>query len=166
MDSQQLEKAIHSDPCLSTLRHKEVLAADELSLIKSPGAYIVNTDPSHLPGQHWIAIFVSANGSMEIFDPLGYPPRHYPFLKTYLRGKNFTHNTKRWQLSGTSTCGQHCLFYLYHRCRGWTLSQLNNFYWHSDLSQNERLVLIFVEHYFSIPCLCKWKRYQCARLCE
>ena len=166
MESHQLEKAIHFDPCLSTLRHTAILAADELSLVETPGAYIVNTDPRNLPGQHWIALYVSANGTIEVFDPLGYHPRRYLFLENYLRGRRFTYNGKRWQQRGTSTCGQHCLFYLYHICRGWTLSQLNHFYWNSDLNRNERLVVRFVGHYFCIPCSCKWKKYQCSRLCD
>ena len=165
METHQLEKAMRNDPILSGWRHTGVLAADELSLIKRPGAYIVNTDPSHLPGQHWIALYISANGSIEVFDSLGYHPNHYPFLKTYLEGKLFTYNDKRWQQSGTSTCGQFCLFYLYHKCRGWTLSHMIDFYRNSDLNENERLVVSFVGHYFCIPCLCRPKKWQCSQGC-
>jgi hypothetical protein len=151
------------DPCLSI--SSGVLSADELSLIKRPGSYIVNTDPSYLSGQHWLAIYVARNGSVEVFDSLGYPPNHYPFLKTYLKGKTFTHNSKRWQKSGTITCGQFCLFYLYHKCRGLTLKDIVDFYRNDDLNENERLVVQFVGHYFCIPCLCRPNKWQCARPC-
>lgn len=165
METQQLEKAIKHDSCLSTLGHSGVLAADELSLIKRPGAYIVNTDPSHMPGQHWIAIYVPDQGPLEIFDPLGFHPNHYTFLKMYLKGKKIKYNVKRWQQAGTSTCGQFCIFYLYHKCRGWTLSHILDYYWNSDLNQNERLVVRFVGHYFCIPCSCRPTKYQCALPC-
>jgi hypothetical protein len=165
METHQLEKAMKNDPCLSRSTHLGVLSADELSLIKRPGAYIINTDPSHLSGQHWLAMYIGRNGSVEVFDSLGYHPNHYPFLRMYLKGKTFTHNSKRWQKSGTITCGQFCLFYLYHKCRGWTLKDIVDFYRNDDLNENKHLVVQFVGQYFCIPCLCRLNKRQCARPC-
>jgi hypothetical protein len=155
------------DPCLSSIRDRGVIAADELSYMKTPGAYIINTDPSYRSGQHWIAVYIPEGGvNAEVFDPLGEHPFNYPFMREYWnRRKNFTFNTKRWQPSGTSTCGQICLFFLYHRCRGWTLNDITGFYWNSDLKVTNNLVVRFVERYFCIPCMCTPKKYQCAQTC-
>ena len=35
--------------------------------------FIVNTDPSHLPGTHWLAVYVGCNLG-EVFDSYGRPP--------------------------------------------------------------------------------------------
>ena len=161
-----MEKAILRDPCLSTLKHIDVLAADELSLIKQNGAYVINTDPRRKPGQHWIAVYANENGIVEVFDPLGYPPDHYPYMKDYWRrNKNFTFNAKRWQPPGTSTCGQFCLFYLFHKCRSWTLNDMSGFYWTVNLMELNNLVLKFVANYLCVPCRCKTGKYQRACSC-
>ena len=165
METHQLEIALRHDIYLSALPHLGVLASDKVHDIRSPGAYIINTDPSHLPGQHWIALFLSRNGFVEIFDSLGYHPHHYPFLKTYLIGRRFNYNTNRWQNVGTATCGQFCLFYLYHRCRGWRLPQMTDFYWNSDIRRNENMVSLFMSHYFRTTRSLRPRRSQCARIC-
>ena len=149
MDTLQLENAIRQDACLSALKHTGVLAGDELSKIKMPGAYIVNTDPSHLGGEHWLALFIDRHRQIKIFDSLGEAPKHYPWLKKYLKGRHYSHNVKRWQAPGKNTCGRFCLFYLFHKCRGWSLNDFTDFYWRSDLNENEKLVQHFVKHCFS-----------------
>ena len=35
----------------------------------STAAYIVNTEQSHLPGRHWVAIIQEPGGRFEFFDP-------------------------------------------------------------------------------------------------
>ena len=150
MDTHQLEVALKRDECLSATPHFGVLASDELGLVRKPGAYIVNTDPSHLPGKHWITLYLSRNEPPEVFDSLARHPDEYHFLKRFFRGRSFTYNTERWQKAGTATCGQFCLFYLYHRCRGWTLLQIEHFYWNADLQKNEDMVTQFARHYLYI----------------
>lgn len=41
---------------------------------------IVNTDPLHMRGQHWVAIFRDNDGYCEYFDPYGIPPLHNEFM--------------------------------------------------------------------------------------
>ena len=36
-------------------------------------AYVINLDPSHLPGSHWVAVFCDHSGN-EYFDSYGLPP--------------------------------------------------------------------------------------------
>ena len=163
METYQLEKALRHDGCLSAMPHSGVLAADELHLVTDPGAYIINTDPSHLPGQHWLALFICRTGFLEVFDSQGYHPHHYPFLTDYLKGRRFNYNSNRWQNVGTATCGQFSLLYLYHRCRGWSLPQMTEFYWNAELARNEHMVSLFMKHYF--PTIPSCKTSQCAGIC-
>ena len=41
-----------------------VFAADQLPAKELPGAYIVNTDTSSQPGQHWVAFFTTEEGTV------------------------------------------------------------------------------------------------------
>lgn len=50
-------------------------ASDTLPIVSQrPAAFIVNTDPAHLSGEHWTAIVLKQNGKGIYFDPLGFPP--------------------------------------------------------------------------------------------
>ena len=84
-----------------------------------PSALVGNTDPDNLPGTHWVAIYIDANGRGEYYDPIGRPP----FLEAYVNFMDkhcisWTHNTTRVQEEGSTVCGHHCIFYIVHRCLG------------------------------------------------
>jgi len=54
-----------------------VFARDQLenvSLDRYPIAFVVNTDKSSGPGEHWVAIFIDQNGRGYYFDSYGRPP--------------------------------------------------------------------------------------------
>ena len=40
----------------------------------------MNTHPSHMPGEHWLALTLEENGQATFFDSYGLPPdfAHYP----------------------------------------------------------------------------------------
>lgn len=42
-----------------------------------PSAYICNTDPSYLPGSHWVVFWIHNPKYAEIFDSLEKPPDYY-----------------------------------------------------------------------------------------
>ena len=98
-----------------------VFAADRIpKLISFPCCYVVNTDPAHLPGKHWVAYFHSSPNSHEFFDSYGQHPTLYN-LPTY---RNLMYNTKSFQSLTSSVCGHYCIFYLYHRCNSISLSRI------------------------------------------
>lgn len=115
-----------------------VLAADEIGTIRFPGAYVINTDPSFKSGRHWIALYVDERQVWELFDSLG--RNHYPFLTDNIRERN----KEIWQPLGSSTCGEFCVFFLWHRSRGWSLSEFESRYWCTDLETNQGLVECFM----------------------
>jgi hypothetical protein len=60
-----------------------------------PSAYICNTDPSHLPGKHWVVMWMENPRKAEFFDSLGHSPNHYDDrIKKFLANNsdNITHN--------------------------------------------------------------------------
>lgn len=94
-----------------------VYAIDQLPKLKTNGAccFIINTDPSYLPGKHWLAVFVK-NREGECFDSYGrLPPRPLQFWLN--KNCNRWCYNKRWLQGPLSTlCGAYCIFYLAKRC--------------------------------------------------
>jgi hypothetical protein len=83
---------------------------------------IVNIDPAHKPGSHWVVL-----GCKEYFDPLGLPPLNKSVI-TYLNkcGKNWWLNPFTIQKYNTSFCGQFCIYYISKRCIGYTPTRIVN----------------------------------------
>ncbi len=82
-----------------------------------PALFIVNTNPSNLPGQHWKAIYISADLHGEVFDSLAMP------LSLNLQRWLNSH-TKKWTMSNLTlqnplspTCGAYVLFYIMNRLK-------------------------------------------------
>ncbi len=58
MNTTQLQQYMLSDPYIKQY-YGGVLARDQLPIyVNKPKIYIVNTDPIHQPGQHWIAMWI------------------------------------------------------------------------------------------------------------
>jgi hypothetical protein len=114
-----LKKHSHSRPVF-----KWVYARNRLPrLLNVPSALVWNTDSDHRVGQHWVAMYIDANSRGEYYDPTGTPP----FLRAYVNFMNkhctsWTYNTVRVQEEGYIVCGHHCIFYLMHRCAGYSIA--------------------------------------------
>lgn len=75
---------------------------------------IVNTDPSHLPGKHWLALFKPhSQSNFEFFDSFGKSPAYYHFPLDARAIPDFS--TLRLQSYTTRVCGHYCLLFLYAR---------------------------------------------------
>ena len=72
----ELEKLLNSDEYLFS-EIGGVLPEDMLPKNISGKCYIVNSDPSYLPGEHWIAIYFPSQSVPEFFDSLGKTPSYY-----------------------------------------------------------------------------------------
>lgn len=85
-----------------------------------PALYVINSDNSDKPGQHWLAVYFTSNGCGEFFDSYGRSPAKYPEIKRFLKynSKCITHNNKQLQSLFTGVCGQYCCMFLLHRCKG------------------------------------------------
>ena len=80
MDTKQIVSILNS--CTTTKRvFRGVYPLDHIKQGHGPGVYICNTDPSDMPGEHWIVIALSEDGTGEYFDSFGLPPLKPEFLK-------------------------------------------------------------------------------------
>ena len=126
-----------------------VYACDELTSIeinKYPKSFVVNTDPMELPGTHWIAIYFNEQMKGEFFDSYGRHPIHYNkhFLDFMNRNAvEWEHNKIQLQSAFSTVCGQHCIYFLYHRCRKRSMSTIVNSFVNDKL-RNDLLVYGFV----------------------
>lgn len=106
-----------------------VYAVDELERIpahnKSFGSVVINTDPAHLPGEHWVVVCMN-HGYAEYFDPLGLPPSRQirQFLKSHFKNK-VERNLIRYQSITSSLCGAYCILYILSRFRNQELGMDN-----------------------------------------
>lgn len=83
---------------------------------------IINTDPSNLPGTHWIAVIVRSNKTGFIFDSFGRSPPLFLQHWLNIRGIQWTANTRQVQPSDSIMCGQYCIYFLWFA----TSSMLND----------------------------------------
>lgn len=119
-----------------------VIALDQLpSVISKPSVYIVNTDPAHLPGTHWLAVYFDSPVS-EHFDSSGQKPPPSLELELIFHSSMYMYNTSRVQSFTSNTCGEFSLFFCYFRCRGFTFKEIMNMFT-GNLEENENLVQLF-----------------------
>ena len=108
-----------------------VLPLDKIPLrkINKTCAFIINTQKSHLPGEHWLAIFLPKRGKIEYFDSFGRKP-HHKEIKEFINvnRRRLKTNWKFLQNDNTLTCGKYCIFYIFMRSRKYSLERIINFF--------------------------------------
>lgn len=96
-----------------------VLPLDQLPMRpprRRPYCFIVNLDPSYLPGTHWIAVYVGQNRRGEVFDSFGrFPPLSLSRWMTR-NCYGWTYNQRLLQGPLTTLCGVYCIYFLHMRC--------------------------------------------------
>ena len=115
-----------------------------------PALYIINTDVSEGPGKHWCVGYLDFTPNeeeeeereMEFFDSYGCPPGAYGLDRLFPTGE-IRVNTRTVQSWDSSTCGHHCLFFAYFRCRGMGMEEIVRLY-SDDLKRNDEMVTKFV----------------------
>ena len=93
-----------------------VFAADQLCTIEENqvGTLIVNTDPFHLEGQHWISFYLG-DKDIYLYDSLCLDVYKSEYFSKFLidMNKNLHYNTIRTQSAGSIMCGYHALVFCY-----------------------------------------------------
>jgi hypothetical protein len=90
-----------------------------------PCAYVVNTDPEHAPGKHWVAFYATSPGQLEFFDSYGRPPLAYPHIRLPANVVQINYNGIELQSRRSTVCGHYCIFYLLKRA-DWSRTFLLN----------------------------------------
>lgn len=136
-----------------------------------PSMVLINTDPSGLPGQHWLAIYINDDSVACFFDSFGNKPDYqgfHPVIKDFLNinSTKVLHSTVQVQDFSSDTCGQHCVFFLYHMSKGFDYDYVMKLYTY-DLIKNDKMVSTFVKKLKHVPCNNNvFKCIQCVQLGE
>ena len=109
--------------------------------VRYPSCYVLNTDPSNEPGEHWLALFVTGPNDYEFFDSFAQLPATYGIDNlNVVCVMNF-----RLQSWTATTCGHYCIYFLVHRSLGHSVRSISNSFskFHSDW--NDKQVQNFVK---------------------
>ena len=124
----------------------KVIPLDYLPLrINYPSGYIFNTDPSYLPGEHWLALFYNSEGKCTFFDSFGRHPKEFR-LENYLNrtSKEWEYNSTILQSLTSVTCGQYCIYFIQLMCRGFKLDEIIKGFSINDFNENDlKISLLF-----------------------
>ena len=134
---------------LDSINHKDfqigVLASDELkSVTYQHFCIIVNSDPSNLPGQHWVCL-LKRSKTIEFFDSFGKDIRFYGrnFEKfVQMHGGKVKYNFTQLQSNQSLLCGQYCLFFLIYRNLNVSFYNILNCF-SQDFDANDTIVSTF-----------------------
>ena len=104
----------------SPFRISKVCAFNELpkyvETCNRPALFIVNSDPSNLPGSHWIVMYIDVKNAY-FFDPLGHHPNKYDrSFKEFLAHNStspfsYNFNSNQLQHSESHSCGYYCTYF-------------------------------------------------------
>ena len=117
-----------------------VIPIDKLpiSKVKRPCSYIINTHESQKPGEHWYALYIPRRGYIEYFDSYGIKPiNHQIYSFFHANGSKYIYNKIKLQGVKSTNCGLFSAFFIYFRCRGYSMKQYIKFFasnkLHNDL---------------------------------
>ena len=134
---------------------KGMYARDQLLSLKmcAPSCYVINTKPSSLSGEHWLAVYVRHDQTAVYFDSVGFPPDQTTIIKFLKK------HTVKWIYSRkcfkirSRLCVERivlCFLLNFHRFKNLRrfLNQFN-----CDMIENNSQVLNFVKksYHLNIP---------------
>ena len=142
----QIERLLKKDLKSKTI-FKKVCALDQLEKPTCPSAYVINSDSSSEPGEHWVAVYFDKRGRGEYFDSYGLPPTLVG-LDSYMDAYSLSgwiYNRKTLQAYLSSFCGHYCVYFILFRCRGVPLHVIV-FDFTSNLTENDRSISRFIRN--------------------
>ena len=119
-----------------------VFARDKLPEVKNyPTSFILNTQPTYKPGEHWLAVYFNKDRLCEFFDSFVFPPSIYG-LDKYLKSKSsdFVSNTQQIQDNDSASCGYYTIFFILLKNRNFSLDEIISFFSKNNFKLNDYLV--------------------------
>ena len=148
MNEAEITRALLSNQATAQY-FRGIIARNELCTMstKGTGYYIVNTDDSYGPGKHWTAVFIFEDNASEFFDSFAKLPVYYggcfrDFLT--LSGPQYKVSRKCVQGLKSTACGHFCIYYVYHRCIGYSFEQILSMFSKTDFLKNDIIARDFV----------------------
>ena len=157
MNASEIEDALHSNRFAREYL-VGVFAADQLPTKEFPGAYIVNTDTSSQPGQHWVAFSTTEEGT-ECFDSFAENPSTYSvYIAEWLKDNFQVVQCETLQSRDCTVCGQYCIYCTLFRSYGFSYEDMMSSLTEST-EVNDKFVCKFVNKFFKL--LSKVLSYAC-----
>lgn len=108
-----------------------------------PACFVVNTDVSTQPGEHWVAILISKNRHAEYFDSYGLPPINKHIVEfLHKNSSSITYNTVTLQDLNSSACGYYCILFLEFRAKNISYYEIINIFSKNTKSNDKIAVKI------------------------
>ena len=151
MNTAQITHALEQDPVTSK-KFCGVFPSDKLpqTINRYLCGFVANTDPSSEPGTHWVAFYFPSEEKGELFDSYGHAPEHYrKSFGDFLKSHTWDFNRRKLQSAWSDVCGQYCIFYLSHRARGQSMSNIVHLF-NNDAILNDTKVSQFVKSHFKV----------------
>lgn len=149
-DTFELQKALDKDEYTSNFNPKVTSADEGLAFLeKNSGRHllIANTDPSGLPGTHWVLFFRRNSSHPPIFfDSYGKKPSHY-----YSGWRHFDsrgRSNENLQQDHTSVCGDYCLYVARRVAAGYAVKTVLESFQPQDRKHNDEMVFSLVHRRF------------------
>ena len=132
-----------------------------------PVMMVVNTEPSHMAGAHWLAIYITDEKQGYFFDSYGNPPSYSEFPETIQRFLDqhcidVVHSTQQVQDPSSTACGHHCVFFLFNMQKGVSYQKFLKMYG-DNLPRNDEKVYDFVNRVQ--PNVCNEHDMMCVQSC-
>ena len=148
MNGAQIERALHQDK-FGSQSFVGVFAADRLPVKEFPGSYVVNTDETGQPGQHWV-VFYAADDTVECFESFGKNPGVYSVhIKKWLDDMYQVVQCETLQSKDSTVCGHYCMFFLLLRSYGFSYEDVMSAFT-SDTVINDKFVCKFINKFLKL----------------
>lgn len=154
MNTRQIDCVLHNDE-LARRTYLGCFPIDQLP--STDGSFVLNSDPSHMPGEHWICVELRGSSAV-FFDSFALPPAVYSeqlHNLVYDRFNVWT-NLTRLQGSSSNVCGQYCIYALQMLSRGCSPNRLLHPF-SDDLTHNDR----WIARHFAQTVVKRYPRDQC-----
>jgi hypothetical protein len=114
--------------------------------LKSSTCVIINSDPSHLPGEHWLAVTVDKDGHCCFFDSFAKPAAFYgKRFEKLLSGtdKDYWRSKVTVQQATSNVCGFHVVYFTAQWLRSIDCNRIMDSY-HSSPKVNDQMVVDYL----------------------
>lgn len=145
MNGRQIHNIISTNSCLRRY-FKGVFSRDTLPAnVTFPSVYVVNTDVSRRPGEHWVAIILNSPRHGVFFDSFGRRPEKELANFMNVNVERYDYFDVQIQSYSSTFCGLFVIaFLLSFLCMVMSLSDFKTLFDYTNLSVNDCIVYDFV----------------------
>ena len=148
MDTRQITAILKGCKVTSSV-FKGVYALDFVKHCHGPGVYVCNTQPSSMPGEHWIVLCVTNDNKAEYFDSFGFPPMKREFKQFLAKTSDWSYNEDAIQHPLSTVCGHYCVLYAINFAKNRSIDEFMSMFG-GDVLENDKLVHDYVSSTFNI----------------